>query len=37
MFIGGGKVLANAPVSVLTQGGQKRIEDVFKEVFHNVW
>lgn len=37
MFLGGGKVLANAPVEALTQGGQKRIEDVFKEVFHNVW
>lgn len=37
MFLGGGKVLANAPVESLTQGGQKRIEDVFKEVFHNVW
>lgn len=37
MFLGGGKVLANAPVQMLTQGGQKRIEDVFKEVFHNVW
>ncbi len=37
MFLGNGKVLANAPVNVLTQGGQKHIEDVFKEVFHNVW
>jgi ABC-2 type transport system ATP-binding protein len=37
LFLGNGKILADAPVDVLTQGGQKHIEDVFKEVFFNVW
>ena len=37
LFLGNGRILADAPVSVLTQGGQRHIEDVFKEVFFNVW
>lgn len=37
LFLGNGKILADAPVDVLTQGGQRHIEDVFKEVFFNVW
>lgn len=36
MFLGGGKVLLNNSVSEITQG-DKSIEDVFKEVFSNVW
>lgn len=36
LFIGGGKVLLNESVETLTAGG-KTIEDVFKEVFRNVW
>ena len=36
LFIGGGKVLLNASVEKITQG-EKTIEDVFKEVFANVW
>lgn len=36
LFIGGGKVLVNSSVEELTMNG-KTIEDVFKEVFSNVW
>lgn len=36
LFIGGGKVLLNESVTELTGDG-KSIEDVFKEVFRNVW
>ena len=36
LFIGGGKVLLNDSVEKITQG-EKTIEDVFKEVFANVW
>ena len=36
LFIGGGKVLLNYSVEKITQG-EKTIEDVFKEVFANVW
>lgn len=36
LFIGGGKVLLNESVEEVTSGG-KSIEDVFKEVFRNVW
>ena len=36
LFIGGGKVLINDSVEALTKDG-KTIEDVFKEVFSNVW
>lgn len=36
LFIGGGKVLLNESVEEVTAGG-KSIEDVFKEVFCNVW
>ena len=36
LFIGGGKVLINDSVDALTKDG-KTIEDIFKEVFSNVW
>ncbi len=36
LFIGNGKTLLNDTVSTITNGG-KSIEDVFKEVFSNVW
>ena len=36
LFIGGGKVLINDSVEALTKDG-KTIEDIFKEVFSNVW
>ena len=36
LFIGGGKVLLNDSVAEITKDG-KHIEDVFKEVFSNVW
>lgn len=36
VFLGGGKVLLNDSVKNITQDG-KHIEDVFKEVFSNVW
>ena len=36
LFNGGGKVLLNDSVEKITQG-EKTIEDVFKEVFANVW
>lgn len=36
LFIGGGKVLLNESVEEVTAGG-KTIEEVFKEVFRNVW
>ncbi len=36
LFIGGGNVLVNESTAQLTAGG-KSIEDVFKEVFRNVW
>lgn len=36
LFIGNGKTLLNDTVSSITNGG-KSIEDVFKEVFSNVW
>ena len=36
LFIGNGKALLNDTVSNITNGG-KSIEDVFKEVFSNVW
>jgi ABC-2 type transport system ATP-binding protein len=36
MFLGGGKVLLNDKVEEITKDG-KSIEDVFKEVFSNVW
>ena len=36
LFIGGGKVLLNDSVAEITKEG-KHIEDVFKEVFSNVW
>ena len=36
LFIGGGKVLLNDSVTEITKDG-KHIEDVFKEVFSNVW
>ncbi len=36
LFIGGGKVLINDSVEALTKDG-KSIEDIFKEVFNNVW
>ena len=36
MFIGNGKVLLNDKVEKITENG-KSIEDVFKEVFNNVW
>ncbi len=36
MFLGGGKVLLNDKVEQITKDG-KSIEDVFKEVFSNVW
>ena len=36
IFIGNGKVLLNNSVEKITENG-KSIEDVFKEVFSNVW
>lgn len=36
LFMGGGKVLLNDNVKELTKDG-KTIEDIFKEVFSNVW
>ena len=36
LFIGNGKTLLNDTVSTITNGG-KSIENVFKEVFSNVW
>lgn len=36
LFIGGGNVLINSSVDELTKDG-KTIEDIFKEVFSNVW
>lgn len=36
LFIGGGKVLKNCPVEEITKDG-KTVDDVFKEVFSNVW
>lgn len=36
LFIGGGRVLLNESVEEVTAGG-KTIEEVFKEVFRNVW
>lgn len=36
LFLGNGKALLNDKVSEITKGG-KSIEDVFKEVFANVW
>ncbi len=36
LFIGNGRVLVNDSVQSLTAGG-KSIEDIFKEVFSNVW
>ena len=36
LFIGNGKVLLNDSVEKITENG-KSIEDVFKEVFSNVW
>ena len=36
IFIGNGKVLLNDSVEKITENG-KSIEDVFKEVFSNVW
>ena len=36
LFMGNGKVLLNDSVEKLTQDG-KTIEDIFKEVFTNVW
>lgn len=36
IFIGNGKVLLNDSVSNITKDG-KSIEDIFKEVFNNVW
>lgn len=36
LFIGGGNVLINSSVDELTKNG-KTIEDIFKEVFSNVW
>ncbi len=36
LFIGGGNVLINNSVEELTKNG-KTIEDIFKEVFSNVW
>lgn len=36
LFIGNGKALINSSVQELTQDG-KSIEDIFKEVFSNVW
>jgi ABC-2 type transport system ATP-binding protein len=36
LFIGNGKVLINSSVPELTADG-KSIEDIFKEVFSNVW
>ena len=36
LFIGNGKTLLNDTVSTITNGG-KSIEDVFKEVFSDVW
>ena len=36
LFLGGGKVLLNKPAEEVTKDG-KTIDDVFKEVFSNVW
>ena len=36
LFIGGGKVLLNKSAQEVTKNG-KSIDDVFKEVFSNVW
>jgi ABC-2 type transport system ATP-binding protein len=36
LFIGGGKVLLNKSAEEVTKNG-KTIDDVFKEVFSNVW
>ena len=36
LFIGGGKVLINDSVSEITKNGQT-LDEVFREVFRNVW